>query len=60
VKKANDQGAFVTITYKDQVLEVLSLLRTNAVEYDTIDIHRPNLEELFLQLTGARLREANA
>jgi len=57
VKKAQNNFVSVTIDYKDQILEVLSILRNNAVEFDTIDIHRPNLEELFLQLTGAKLRE---
>jgi len=59
VKKANNHSVQVTISYKDQILDVLSILRTNAIEFETIDIHRPNLEELFLQLTGARLREEN-
>ena len=60
VKKAQNRSVYVTIDYKDQILEVLSILRNNAVEFDTIDIHRPNLEELFLQLTGAKLREDEA
>jgi ABC-2 type transport system ATP-binding protein len=60
VKKANHQSALVTIKYKDQILEVLSLLRTNAIDYDSIEIHRSNLEELFLELTGAKLREGEA
>ena len=57
VKKTNNGSTLVTITYKDQIFKVLSLLRTNAIDYESIDIHRPNLEELFLQLTGAKLRE---
>ena len=57
VKKANDNAILVSISYKDQILEVLSIFRNNAIEFDRVDIHRPNLEELFLQLTGARLRE---
>ncbi len=57
VKKAQNHSVSVTIEYKDQILEVLSILRNNAIEFGTIDIHRPNLEELFLQLTGAKLRE---
>lgn len=59
VKKTQNQTVKVTISYKDQILEVLSLLRTNAIDFDNVDIHRPNLEELFLQLTGAQLREEN-
>ncbi|MFO8078496.1 MAG: ABC transporter ATP-binding protein [Thermoplasmatota archaeon] len=59
VKKTNHHSVLVTIEYKDQILEVLSILKKNAIDYDRIDIHRPNLEELFLQLTGARLQEVN-
>jgi ABC-2 type transport system ATP-binding protein len=59
VRKANNQSVLVTIQYKDQILEILSILRNNAIDFDGIDIHRPNLEELFLHLTGARLQEGN-
>ncbi len=50
----------VTITYKDRVLDVLSTLRHAAVEYESIEIRRSNLEEVFLSLTGAKLLEAEA
>jgi ABC-2 type transport system ATP-binding protein len=60
VKKANNHAVLVTIEYKDQILDVLSILRKNDIDFEDIDIHRPNLEELFLQLTGARLREEEA
>ncbi|MBN2599302.1 MAG: hypothetical protein JXA75_02075, partial [Candidatus Thermoplasmatota archaeon] len=47
----------VKIDYKEKVLEVLSELRHDAIEYDGLDIRGSNLEEVFLQLTGARLTE---
>ena len=47
----------VKIDYKERVLEVLSILRHEAIDYDSIDIRRSNLEEVFLHLTGARLME---
>ncbi len=47
----------VVIDHKDRVLEILSLLRHECVEYTGIDIRRSNLEEVFLSLTGARLVE---
>lgn len=50
----------VRIDYKERVLEILSLLRHECIDYDSIDIRRPNLEEIFLQLTGASLTEAGA
>lgn len=59
VKKENNHSALITITYTEQILEILSILKNNAITYKSIDIHRPNLEELFLQLTGARLQEEN-
>ena len=47
----------VKIDHKDRVLEILSILRHECIEYDSIDIRRSNLEEVFLHLTGARLSE---
>jgi len=49
----------IKIKYKEQILEILSLLKHECVEYSTIDIRRSNLEEIFLKLTGAKLREAS-
>jgi ABC-2 type transport system ATP-binding protein len=48
----------VKIKYKEQILEILSILKYECVDYGTIDIRRSNLEEIFLKLTGAKLREA--
>lgn len=50
----------MTIEHKDCLLEVLSHLRHECVDYDSIDIRRSNLEEIFLQLTGAKLSEVEA
>jgi ABC-2 type transport system ATP-binding protein len=47
----------VKIEYKEKVLEVLSELRHECIEYDGVDIRGSNLEEVFLRLTGARLTE---
>jgi len=47
----------VKIDYKERVLEVLSILRHDCIEYDSIDIRRSNLEEVFLSLTGSKLGE---
>ena len=49
----------IKIKYKEQILEVLSLLKHECVDYSTIDIRRSNLEEIFLKLTGAKLREVD-
>jgi len=47
----------IKIDYKERVLEILAELRHACIEYDSIDIRRSNLEEVFLNLTGARLSE---
>lgn len=47
----------VKIDYKDRVLDVLSNLRHECIEYESIDIRRSNLEEIFLHLTGSKLSE---
>jgi ABC-2 type transport system ATP-binding protein len=48
----------VKIEYKERVLDVLSILKLQCIDYSSIDIRRSNLEEIFLKLTGARLSEA--
>ena len=47
----------VKIDHKERVLEVLSILRHECADYDSIDIRRSNLEEVFLHLTGSKLSE---
>ena len=59
-RKEENGDISIKIDYKDRVLEILSLLRYEAIEYDSVEIRRPNLEEIFLQLTGAKLREVAA
>ena len=54
----NDNGTVsIPIDYTDKILEILSWLRHECIEYEGIDIRRPNLEEIFLHLTGAKLKE---
>lgn len=55
--KEHNGDIAIKINYKERVLEVLSILSHEAVDYDSIDIRRSNLEEVFLQLTGAHLSE---
>lgn len=59
VKSTGNGDVSVKIDYKERVLEVLSHLRHECIDYESIDIRRSNLEEVFLQLTGARLSEVN-
>jgi ABC-2 type transport system ATP-binding protein len=60
VKSGSSDDVSVGIDHKDRVLEVLSLLRHECLDFESIDIRRSNLEEVFLHLTGARLSEVNA
>ena len=50
----------VKIDFKERVLDVLSILKHECIDYENIDIRRSNLEEIFLKLTGAKLSEAAA
>jgi len=55
--EGNDDVA-VRIDFKERVLEVLSILKHECIDYENIDIRRSNLEEIFLKITGAKLSEA--
>ena len=57
VNSSGNSDLMVKIDYKEKVLEVLSELRHECIEYDGVDIRGSNLEEVFLRLTGARLTE---
>ncbi len=57
VHSSGNGNLSIKIDYKEKVLEVLSELRHECIEYGGLDIRGSNLEEVFLQLTGARLIE---
>jgi len=59
IKEGNGDIA-VKIDFKEKILEVLSLLKHECVDYSNIDIRRSNLEEIFLKLTGSKLSGENA
>jgi ABC-2 type transport system ATP-binding protein len=57
---ANTEGngdITIKIDFKERVLDVLSILKHECIEYENIDIRRSNLEEIFLKITGAKLSE---
>lgn len=58
-KQVGNDDIAVKIDFKERTMEVLSNLRHECVEYDSIDIRRSNLEEVFLHLTGSKLSEGN-
>ena len=53
----NNHDIHIKIDYNDQVLEILSILRHECIDYENIDVRRSNLEEIFLNLTGSKLLE---
>jgi len=57
VRSEGNGDIALKIDYKDRVLEILSNLRHECIDYESIDIRRSNLEEVFLNLTGAKLSE---
>lgn len=57
VSTSGNSDLAIKIDNKERVLEILSILRHECIEYDSIDIRRSNLEEVFLHLTGAHLSE---
>jgi ABC-2 type transport system ATP-binding protein len=56
-KHEGNGNVAVKIDFKDRLLEILSNLRHECIEYESIDIRRSNLEEVFLHLTGSKLSE---
>jgi len=59
VKTDGNGNIVINIISKEKVLEILSILRHECIDYSSIDIRRSNLEEVFLHLTGAKLREGD-
>lgn len=58
VMKRDNGDIAIEIEFKDRILDILSLLRHEAAEFESVDVHRPNLEQIFLKLTGSKLRGA--
>ena len=65
--KQSDDGDTLLVISRDQhkdakrlestMLQVLQILDQSDVELHAVETHEPNLERLFLQLTGSRLRD---
>jgi len=47
----------IKLKNKDQLFEILSILRHECIDFESIDVKRSNLEEVFLNLTGSKLTE---
>jgi len=55
---ANHKNIKVRVAQTDDVLEILNALKGAGASFLSVDVRKPNLEEVFLQLTGEALREA--
>lgn len=57
VDLGRDSDVLIRIVNKNAILDVLNILKEENIEYRELDIKRPNLEEVFLNLTGTTLIE---
>jgi ABC-type multidrug transport system ATPase subunit len=55
---ANHKNIKVRVVQTDDVLEILNGIKGAGASFLSVDVRKPNLEEVFLQLTGEALRAA--
>jgi ABC-2 type transport system ATP-binding protein len=55
--KANHNNIKVRVKQSDDVQKILNAIKTAGASFLSLDVRKPNLEEVFLKLTGAALRE---
>jgi ABC-2 type transport system ATP-binding protein len=63
VKHVEPHDGFLTINLENaerHVAEIANLSATNGIEIDSISIHKPTLEDVFLHFTGRTIREEDA
>jgi len=63
VNRVESHDGFLTINLPNaekHVAEIVSLSATNGIEIDSISIHKPTLEDVFLHSTGRTMREEEA
>jgi len=53
----NHKGIKIRVEHTDDVQKILSAIRDAGALYLGLDVRKPNLEEVFLKLTGESLRE---
>ena len=56
----NSKGIKVRLEHADDVQNILSAVKDAGVSLDSMDVRKPNLEEVFLKLTGETLGESTA
>lgn len=58
--KNNDDNRTINITIDDGVQEiakVLTLIEQNQIQIESLSLHKPTLDDVFLQLTGHQAEE---
>src|SRR3989339_1018677 len=55
--KANHDNIKVRVQHPDDVQKILAAIKDAGASFVSLDVRKPNLEEVFLKLTGAALRE---
>jgi ABC-2 type transport system ATP-binding protein len=63
VKHVEPHDGFLTVNLENaerHVVEIANLSATNGIEIDSISIHKPTLEDVFLYFTGRTIREGEA
>jgi len=55
--KANHNNIKVRVKHSDDVQKILNAIKAAGASFLSLDVRKPNLEEVFLKLTGAALRE---
>jgi ABC-2 type transport system ATP-binding protein len=53
----NHKNIKVRVAQTDDVLKILNAIKAAGASFFNLDVRKPNLEEVFLQLTGEALRE---
>ena len=56
----NHKNIKVRVEYTDDVRKILAALKDAGASHLSLDVRKPNLEEVFLKLTGEALREGRA
>ena len=56
----NHKNITVRLEHQDDVRTILNALKDAGASFLSLDVRKPNLEEVFLKLTGAPLREGLA
>ena len=53
----NDKNIKIKVEHSDDVQKILSAIKDAGASLLSLDVRKPNLEEVFLKLTGEALRE---